>query len=112
MYSVEQIKALIQQGKTEKFYNDKYWRRLSAEIIRENHNECEFCKARGRVSKARLVHHVKYLKYFPHLAYSRYYVDDKGNKIKQLVALCQTCHEEQHPERRNGNVHFINVEKW
>ena len=115
MFTVEQIKKLIAEDRVADFYNDKYWRRLSHDIILENHNECEYCRKRGKYSPARLVHHVKHMKKFPHLAYSRYYTDENGVRHKQLVALCQQCHEAEHPERRWGKHNankFTNEERW
>jgi 5-methylcytosine-specific restriction endonuclease McrA len=112
MFTTEQIRALIANGETAKFYNDFYWRKLSHEIIREQHGECQICKARGKFTPAVLTHHVKHLKDFPELAYERY--QDKSCTVRQLIALCQKCHEEQHPDRfgKQSSEAFINSERW
>lgn len=115
MLTVEQIKKLIAENRIEEFYNDKFWRRFSKKIIEENNFECEHCRRKGKYSRARLVHHVKHLKKFPHLAYSRYYIDENGVRHKQLVPLCQHCHELEHPERRRStksSTKFTNEERW
>lgn len=112
MFTAIEIIQLIAQGLTYKFYNDRYWRRLSAEIISENNGECELCKAKGKYSKAVLTHHVRHLKKYPHLAYSRYYVDKNGKRQKQLIAVCRECHERLHPERHRRRTTFTNQERW
>lgn len=112
MFTAEEIKKLIASGETERFYNDSYWRELSHAVIREQHFECQLCKKRGKYSRAVLTHHVKPLKDFPELAYERF--QDGEMKERQLIALCQSCHEEQHPDRfgRKKSNGFTNAEKW
>ena len=112
MYTVTQIKNLIVNCETEKFYNDRYWRKLSKEVIAENHYECEYCKRRGKVSKAEAVHHVKHLKKYPELAYQKFYVDKNGIKQKQLVPLCRACHEYAHGRTAKPAKKFTNDERW
>lgn len=74
------------------------WPRSSARIgiLRMDLGECQLCKARGRYRKAALVHHVQHLKDRPDLALSAF---DPDTGRRQLVSLCRSCHEEQHPER-------------
>lgn len=112
MKTINEIKELIRLNRVDEFYNDKYWRHLSGSIIKEANNECELCKRRGRYARAELVHHVKPLRQFPMLAYSRYYTDKNGVQHKQLIALCRSCHEEQHPERHRASRSFTNEERW
>lgn len=114
MFTVSEIRELIRKNKTAVFYNDRTWRNLSAEIRREQHNECQLCKRKGKVSAADIVHHVKHLKTNPELAYSKYYLDDQGKKHRQLICLCFDCHEQQHPERRwkKHKNRFSNRERW
>ena len=78
------------------FYNSRSWRRLSHEVMRTQHNECQMCKAQGKYSKAVVVHHVNYIRKRPDLAYSRTYIDSEGKEHKQLIALCHECHEKIH----------------
>lgn len=49
---------------------------------------------KGKYSKAILVHHINHLKENPELALEIY---DKEGK-RNLISLCQSCHEEEHPE--------------
>lgn len=112
VYTTDQIRKLIAEGKTYDFYNDTYWRHLSHEIMREQNNECQLCKKRGRYTPAVLVHHVRELKQAPELAYSRW--QDDECTVPQLIALCQNCHEQQHPNRfgNKDENHYINDEWW
>lgn len=113
MYTPDQIRQLIAAGCVEEFYNDRYWRRLSKEIIKENHGECLMCKAEHRLTAATLVHHVRHLKDYPELAYSRTYTDDNGEEQMQLMPLCHECHERVHERglyaRHTG---YTNEERW
>lgn len=86
MLTVEQIKKLIEDNRLDIFYNSKYWRRFSHEVKREQNNECQICKSRGKYLPAKILHHVKHLKERPDLAYSRYYTDENGVKHKSPFA--------------------------
>ena len=112
MFTTTQIKNLILNGKLEKFYNDRYWRKLSKAIIKEHRYECEYCKKRGKVERAEVVHHVKHLKQFPALAYQRFYIDENGQRHKQLVPLCRACHEYEHNRTVKAYKRFTNEERW
>ena len=111
----DQIIELIAKGDLYPFYNGRQWRRLSHEIMTEQHHECQLCKERGRHRRARLIHHVNELKKRPDLAYERYYTDEHGTIRRNLIALCQDCHEAQHPDRlqkKTAAARFTNPEKW
>lgn len=113
MYTTEQIRALIAAGCIEAFYNDRYWRRLSREIIDEHHGECMMCREAKRLTPASLVHHVRELKQYPELAYSRTYTDDAGDEHMQLMPLCHDCHERIHKRGIYANrTGYTNEEKW
>ena len=114
MYTTEQIKALIASGNEHDFYNDYYWRKLSHQIIKEQHGECQLCKGRGRYGKGTITHHVNHLKDRPDLAYERYYTDSNGNRKRNLIAVCRSCHKALHPEEWHGmkKEKFKNEEQW
>lgn len=95
MYTPQQIRALIARGRLHEFYNDRYWRRLSHQIIAEHDHDCMLCRQQGHAGTAVLTHHVRHLKDFPELAYSRTYRDAQGDHI-QLMPLCYDCHERIH----------------
>lgn len=112
MFTTEQIKKLISNNKLDVFYNDNYWRKLSHDVIAENHNECYRCAENHRVGRAILTHHVKPLKQFPELAYSRYYTDAVGTHM-QLMPLCYECHEREHKRGKFAeDKGFTNDERW
>lgn len=114
MLSVAEIKKLIENHQIAKFYDDIDWRLLSEEVRREYHNECQICKAKGKITPAVITHHVKHLRQHPELAYIKKYVDKDGKEQIQLLPVCFACHEEQHPERRwsKRTGKYVNDEKW
>lgn len=111
-YTAEQIAELIKTNQTHKFYNSREWRKLSHTIKSEYHNECYFCRLKGRYSHSRIVHHVRHLKEFPELAYSRTYTDADGDEHLQLIPVCHSCHEEQHRKDNITQKRYSNIEKW
>lgn len=112
MYTTAQIISLINTGKTATFYNNRTWRRKAKEVLLKQNNECQVCKSKGKYNKAVIVHHVNHLKRYPELAYNEHYIDEQGNKHRQLIALCFCCHENEHPERFPKKIGFTNNEKW
>ena len=115
-FTVEEIEKLIADNRLDIFYNSRYWRWFSHQVRKEQNNECQFCKSRGKYSRARIAHHVKHLKERPDLAYSRYYIDENGVKHRQILASCFNCHEEEHDRKLKGNTNpkkgYINEEKF
>lgn len=116
-FTPTQIAQMAASGDMSRFYNSRAWRRLSREVISEQHGECQLCRTRGRYARADLVHHVRPLRLFPALAYERYYTDSQGERRKQLIACCRDCHEEIHGRaersRENQGKHaYSNAERW
>lgn len=112
MYTESQIRALIAADNLAEFYNDKYWRRLSHKIIAEAHHECQMCRQEHKLTPATLVHHVKHLRAYPALAYSRTYMDETGEHM-QLMPLCHDCHDKIHARGiYAAHTGFSNEEKW
>lgn len=105
------IKTLISENKLWKFYKSKEWLRLKEQILKDVHNECEWCKEKGRISKATEVHHIQFVKKYPELALSRYYTY-KGQQYKNLVALCHDCHDKAHERMRYKKQKQFNEERW
>ena len=112
---VDFIQKCIAEDKIYKFYKRKEWKKLKKEILKKEHFECEMCRAKGKYTRATLVHHVNYVRKHPNLALSCYYYFN-GVKLKNLVALCHDCHEKIH-DRLNANktitnLKFHNTERW
>lgn len=112
MLTITEIQNLIRENKIHDFYNDWDWRKLSHEVIKENRNECYICKQSGKYRRAVLVHHVRHLKQYPELAYSRTYKENNKEHI-QLMPLCHECHERLHKRGIYAEPKgFTNQEKW
>lgn len=110
------INGLIAIGKVWKFYKTKEWKELSAEVMKEQHNECQKCKDRHIHKAADCVHHVQWVRKHPRLALSKYYTYE-GKTYRNLIALCNECHNEEHPEKGRGlkksnKEKFLNEERW
>lgn len=97
--TLEWIRNLIRENKMHEFYTSPAWRKKQAQVLKENHWECERCKKKGLVVRANTVHHRKYLRRFPELAF-----DDDN-----LEPLCERCHYEEHHKKKPG---FVNEERW
>jgi len=108
------IRQLIREGKLVKFYQSKEWKELRTEVLEENFYECQRCLEEGKYTRATCVHHVNEVKERPDLALSKYYTDHKGEKHKQLLPLCNKCHNLIHDKLQSfidGNK-FTNIERW
>lgn len=87
--------ALLAAGKENIWYNSGDWGTVREAVKQMDHCECLVCKAMGRHSPARVVHHVKHLRDRPDLALSIY---DPDTGARQLISVCKDCHERLHPE--------------
>ena len=107
------IKRLIAADEIMKFYLTDDWKELRQKVLEECHNECQECLKSGKVTQAKIVHHVNELKHRPDLALSEFYVDHEGNVHPNLVPVCQDCHNILH-ERICGNEYKpqLNEERW
>ena len=108
------IRKLIAADKIELFYFSDDWKELRQEVLNELHNECQECLKRGRYTKADCVHHINEVRIRPDLALSKYYVDKEGNRQRQLIPLCNTCHNIIHDKlgKWQNEGKFINEERW
>ena len=122
---VSWINQLIKDGQLWKFYKSREWsgRRgyagLKGEVLREQHYECQPCKERGAITRADTVHHVMHVREHPELALSRWYVDSRGVRHRNLLAVCRSCHNELHPEKSAKRAagaaqkeKYVNEERW
>ena len=90
-----QLRTLLEKGGEARFYWWPEWQQLRADVLELDRHECQLCKARGRYSRAMIVHHVKHLRDRPDLALS---IWDPDTHERQLVSVCKACHEAEHPE--------------
>lgn len=109
------IRQLIAEDRLYKFYKSKQWRKLSAEVMKENNYECQQCKQRGLHERARSVHHVQWVQKHPRLALSRTY-EYNGVTYQNLIPLCEDCHNKAHDKGRGlakkKSGGFVNEERW
>lgn len=114
MTDLEFIKKCISED-IHRFYVWRKWRNLNKKIRKDDKNECQICKAKGKYKAAELVHHVKHLKEYPELALSKFYIDENGIKRRNLISVCKDCHETVcHPERMKKNKYKkpVTEERW
>ena len=109
---VEKLQQLIDEGKTDNFYQWGIWKGMREQVMKHDHYECQMCKAKGRYRKGVIVHHVKHLKDRPDLALSMW-----DGEERQLITVCKQCHEELHPESQRQYIasepkEFANEERW
>lgn len=89
------LQRLVNAGRGNEFYWWAAWLKCREQVLAYDRHECQLCKAQGKYRRAVLVHHVKHLRDRPDLALSLF---DPDTGERQLVSLCKTCHEAQHPE--------------
>lgn len=108
------IRNLIADGKEGLFYQTEDWKELRLEILRKHHYECQECLKKGRYTRADCVHHINELKNRPDLAMSEFYLDHDGQKLRNLVPLCNICHNIVHDKlgKWQRKDKFTNTEKW
>ncbi|MDO4553696.1 MAG: HNH endonuclease signature motif containing protein [Lachnospiraceae bacterium] len=92
------IRQLIRENNLHEFYTSSVWRKTQSQILKEHHYECQRCKEKGLLIRARTVHHKKYLRDYPELALTE----------ENLEPICEKCHYDEH-HRKQG---FMNEEKW
>ena len=102
-----------------RFYCSTKWQRIRDKVMRLDHYECQLCKSKyHRIRKASMVHHVHHLEDYPNLALEIY--DEEGNR--NLISLCNSCHNEVHPEKqikfkkiieaKRKSIRNLNPERW
>lgn len=114
------IEYLISINRLDKFYHSKYFMAVKREVLREQHYECQRCKEEGKLTIVRedkkrsgVVHHEQYVRKHPELALSKYYYDKLGNKHRNLIVLCNECHEIIHERCCIGSkTKPLNEERW
>lgn len=108
------IRELIQEDNLYKFYKSKEWIELRQEVLYECHYECQECLKRGRYTRADCVHHINEVKNRPDLALSKFYTDTEGSTKKNLMPLCNRCHNDIHDKLGNWQRKdkFVNEERW
>lgn len=94
--TTEEVIELLNKNQAYKIYKSKEFKELRKDVMNEFHNECARCKSKGKITRAQTVHHVQYVKKHPELAFSKYYTDKHGNRKRNLIPLCNDCHNAVH----------------
>lgn len=76
-----------------KFYGSSRWKAMRESVLRRDGYKCQNCKRYGKSTPATTVHHIKHFEDHPELA-----LDPKN-----LVSLCEACHNKEHPEKALGH---------
>lgn len=105
------IKELISERCLWKFYKSKEWRQVKDEVLKEQKHECQECLRQGKITIADTVHHVQFVRKWPELALSKYYVYN-GKQYRNLIAVCRECHNKLHPEKSFKKKEPLNSERW
>lgn len=110
----EWIRQLISENNIIKFYKTKEWMQLKQEVMWELHYECQECLKKGKYSKADCVHHVNEVRLRPDLALSKYYLDKDGKEQRNLLPVCNHCHNKIHDKLGSWQYRdkFKNKERW
>ena len=106
------LTAMLEAGRENVWYNSSDWGAVREAVKQMDHCECLVCKAMGRHSPARYVHHVKHLRDRPDLALSVY---DPDTGERQLICVCKDCHEMLHPESQRQyrpSKPPVTAERW
>jgi 5-methylcytosine-specific restriction enzyme A len=74
------------------FYKSKAWEKCRKVVLQRDNYLCRKCLEQGRIAPADMVHHIEELTDNPELALNE----------DNLISLCNTCHNKEHPEKRNG----------
>ena len=92
------IRTLVARDDLHAFYICHAWLHMRAEALREQHYECQRCRANGLYVPATVVHHIKTVRRFPWLALAK----------DNLLCLCDDCHYEIHHSHKPK----WNDERW
>lgn len=116
------IEKLIEKDELWRFYKTKEWTSLKKQILEKNNYECQECKRNGVITRYDIdsdgkkklistVHHVQFVRRHPELALSEWY-EYKGERKRNLIPVCKSCHNKLHPEKQKKKREFFNEERW
>ncbi|MCS4486375.1 HNH endonuclease [Staphylococcus americanisciuri] len=87
------------------FYRSKAWRKVREIALDRDNYLCQKCLEGGKISDAKIVHHIIYLDHD----------FDKALDLDNLVSVCQKCHNQIHAndsnddENKNTKVRILKV---
>jgi len=71
------------------FYKSKAWEKCRQYVLVRDNYLCQYCLEKGKLTPADMVHHIEELKDNP----------EKALDPDNLISLCNTCHNKEHPEK-------------
>ena len=83
---------------TKQFYKSPAWQSCRARILRRDQYLCQYDKRYGKLTPAKVVHHILPLEFYP----------DHKLKAWNLISLSTAAHEKLH----NRNGHTLTLEGW
>ena len=99
------------------FYKWCRWKKVREKVLKMDKYECQWCKENKKYTPATVVHHIKEFEMHPEMALSIFYIDENGEKQRNLISLCNKCHNKAHhrfefQQKRKGINKLIQEERW
>lgn len=103
---VKDLNMKVSKDKRIKFYKSSKWIKKRKEILERDNNECQSCKNKGLATVGQStkldVHHIKHLENNWDLRLNN----------DNLITLCVTCHNLEHPEKLKDYKNNIHAERF
>lgn len=83
------------------FYKSAAWQKVRIIILQRDNYLCQECLKNNKLTVANTVHHIEPL------------LDnwDKGLDEENLEAICESCHNKEHPEKGSGKSKEVKQSK-
>ena len=114
------IREWIANDNIIRFYQSSKWRVLRAEVLQDNHNECEISRNVGIVNTSTdgklEIHHILFIENYPHYALDRYiYIN--GKMYQNLFLITTSLHSILHQRtnkinEKKDNKTIVSNERW
>lgn len=104
------VKECILSG-IHRFYVWSKWLHVREQVLEMDKHECQDCKANGRYTRATTVHHNQFVKRHPEFALEIWYTF-QGKQYRNLISLCNECHEARHNYRQKNKKVPLTEEMW
>lgn len=75
-------------------YQSRRWQKKSEHIKRRDGYQCQLCKRYGKLTPAKIVHHIKPAEEYPELIW----------EDSNLISLCVACHNKIHEEKGRAGL--------
>lgn len=110
------VKDCVRRNDMHAFYDWPPWGKIRRQVLALDKFECQRCKEHGRYERATVAHHQKFVRKYPELALDIWYVDATGKRQRNIISLCNECHEIIHGRGKNAFKNKkkkpLTVERW